>query len=275
MQSAHRLQRPSLLHRRLFSTALLALLLSPLRLLERTRLPWPHPSSPPTSLATASEWQGQADIVYNPVQDEYLITWQDRRSANWDIYAQRVSGSGTPIGGNIGVCLVSDDQLAPAVAYNSVDNDYVIVWQQRKPGAMAVQGQRLSATGALLGARFAVGGSSTRAWEPTSPTTRLATSISSPFSLSTPLASMACRPTTAARSVRPDGRAALRRRSDAADGSTPANTCWKPARGRQSVYDAPGPGRASRACHRPRARRGEEQVTGSLTISPPLISPGS
>lgn len=50
-------------------------------------------------ISTASEWQGEPAIAYNPTADEYLIVWQDRRAVtNWDIRARRGQRPGRGVG---------------------------------------------------------------------------------------------------------------------------------------------------------------------------------
>lgn len=115
------------------------------------------------AITTAGEWQGEAVVVYNATQDEYFVVWQDRRAGGqWDIYGQRVSGAGALVGANIPICVAADEQMWPRVAYNSAGNEYMVVWQERKVGRWGVYGQRVSATGALLGARFAISTSAVR-----------------------------------------------------------------------------------------------------------------
>ena len=69
------------------------------------------------AVTTASDWQSEADIVYNPSQDEYLVVWQDRRSgSHWDIRGRRISGTGQAIGSDIAICTSSYDQRFPKAA---------------------------------------------------------------------------------------------------------------------------------------------------------------
>ncbi|MCA9936983.1 MAG: PQQ-binding-like beta-propeller repeat protein, partial [Anaerolineales bacterium] len=98
--------------------------------------------------------QTQPQVAYNPVDDEYLVVWQDYRSGkDWDIYAQRVDGSGSLLGENIVVNATSGThQVAPQVAYGN--GDYLVVWQDyvsEKESYYIIYGQRVTANGTLTG----------------------------------------------------------------------------------------------------------------------------
>jgi hypothetical protein len=89
--------------------------------------------------------QIQSDLVYNPQRNEYLAVYRDAREYwqgsgfNDDIYGQRLSCAGEP--------LLEDDlpittqysqspagnkQNAPAVAYDSQRDQYLVVWQDER-----------------------------------------------------------------------------------------------------------------------------------------------
>jgi fimbrial isopeptide formation D2 family protein/uncharacterized repeat protein (TIGR01451 family) len=108
-------------------------------------------------------------LAYNPATNEYLVVWEgDDNTAplvanEMEIFAQRLGFSG----GNL-VEVGSDDQristvglngdpaprgMDPAVAYNSVNNEYLVVWdgEDIAPGFSELYGQRLDAAGAEIG----------------------------------------------------------------------------------------------------------------------------
>lgn len=62
------------------------------------------------------------------------------------------------IGSNIDLSTDKTNQRdSPAIAYNGLDNEYMVAWNDgRKAGGSDVFGQRVSATGALLGANFPI-----------------------------------------------------------------------------------------------------------------------
>ena len=115
-------------------------------------------------MATSDEY-GPA-VVYNPDADEYLVVWVDTRdyaTRGADIYAQRISSTGSPAGSNF---RVSDEEaigtdLSPAVGYSSNAGEYLIVWEDdRNEGTRGsdVFGQRVSTSGDPVGFNFRVSG---------------------------------------------------------------------------------------------------------------------
>ncbi|MBZ0113663.1 MAG: hypothetical protein K8J08_14455 [Thermoanaerobaculia bacterium] len=98
-------------------------------------------------------------LAYNPLTNEYLIAWSKYNAQNVSrIVTERRQG-GT--GDHVGVSLViSDDNgvgaerqaFNPRVAYNSLDNEYLVVWEGERSPPLATDeqeifGQRLLATG--------------------------------------------------------------------------------------------------------------------------------
>jgi hypothetical protein len=101
--------------------------------------------------------QGSPVVAYNSTDNEYLVVWSDYRSSatsSPDIYGHRVDATGALQGIDIPISTASGDEGSPAVAYNSTDNEYLIVWQDNRNWAATefdVYGQRVDATGALQG----------------------------------------------------------------------------------------------------------------------------
>ncbi len=109
-------------------------------------------------------------IAHNSTNNEYLIVWagEDNSgllvSGEFEIFGQRLSSAGVELGTND--ARLSDmgpdgdplfDAFAPALAYDELDNQYLVVWQgQNNIGVLAageteIWGQRLSGAGAELG----------------------------------------------------------------------------------------------------------------------------
>jgi hypothetical protein len=66
-------------------------------------------------------------IAYNSQKNEYLVVWQNKES---DICWQVVPDSGSvPDEHDFCIILISDNQQFPAVAYNSTNCQYLVVWQ--------------------------------------------------------------------------------------------------------------------------------------------------
>ena len=117
-------------------------------------------------------WDFNTAVAYNSTDDEYLVVWASDDNAGglvndeFEIFGQRVeAATGAEIGINdfrisdMGPDGNSDyDAGYPAVAYNSADNEYLVVWAGNNdlaamdPGEAEVYGQRLAAaTGAEVG----------------------------------------------------------------------------------------------------------------------------
>jgi hypothetical protein len=107
-----------------------------------------------------------AAVAYNSTDDEYLVVWygDDDTGAlvdeEYEIYGQRVdAATGAEIGANdFRLSDMGPDgdvnyyALWPAVAYNSADNEYLVVWSGADTIGGGIFGQRVSATGAEIGA---------------------------------------------------------------------------------------------------------------------------
>ena len=67
-------------------------------------------------------------IAYNPNHNEYLVVWQNGwPGGHRDIYAQRVSASGQLLSW-FAVSVNSNSQMAPSVAYDPLNDRYLVVW---------------------------------------------------------------------------------------------------------------------------------------------------
>jgi len=110
-------------------------------------------------ITTAPDNQERPDVVYNSVDDEYLVIWQDYRRGNWDIYGRRISSQCSPLGDEFPISQESARQWYPALAYNSDANQYLVVWWDDRNWATTggdIYGQRLSPEGESLGDNFPI-----------------------------------------------------------------------------------------------------------------------
>jgi hypothetical protein len=115
---------------------------------------------------------GGPAVAYNRTNNEYLVVWQGDDNTpplvdgEHEIFGQRVDGAtGAEIGADLRLTDVgpdgnaSYDAFSPAVTYNSVNNEYMVVWygdDDTAPlvdGEYEIFGQRVNgATGAEIGA---------------------------------------------------------------------------------------------------------------------------
>ncbi len=87
------------------------------------------------------------------VTGNFVIVWQDFRSANWDIYYQRYTSTSTTLGVNT---KVNDDagsefQMGPSISSMDAAGNYVIVWQDYRNVNWDIYYQRYTSTGTTLG----------------------------------------------------------------------------------------------------------------------------
>jgi len=84
------------------------------------------------------------------VGDGFIVAWQDRRSANWDIYAARVTTGGSILDtAPIAVSLANGDQQTPRVAAGP--DGCLIVWTDtRNGGGARIYGARVNSGGIVL-----------------------------------------------------------------------------------------------------------------------------
>ncbi len=78
-----------------------------------------------------------------------IIVWQDSLSGSWDIYAQRISGSGVNMwsAGGMAVCTTADDQKNPRIEIDG-SGGAIIVWQdKRNTNDYDIYAQRLNSSG--------------------------------------------------------------------------------------------------------------------------------
>ena len=102
-------------------------------------------------------------VVWNSVDNHYLVVWQGHVTSGGEreVFAQRIGSSGTLLGGAFRVSSMGTDgmtttvALDPAVAYNAVNNEYLVVWEgdDDVPGdnLLEIWGQRISSDGAAVG----------------------------------------------------------------------------------------------------------------------------
>jgi hypothetical protein len=96
-------------------------------------------------------------VAYGNLTCGFLVVWQDGRNipgeAGWDIYARRVSLSGTPVGSEIAVSTHTGGQLNPDVAYDSRNQRFLVVWDDERDfisSNIDIYGQLVNSDGTLF-----------------------------------------------------------------------------------------------------------------------------
>jgi hypothetical protein len=107
-------------------------------------------------------------VCYNPIDDTYLVNWEDFRNvANWmedgDIYGALLDGQGNIIVNDIP--MVDDhevddegDQRVQEIAYNSDRNEFLTMWWDSSPSldGGGIKGRIIDPEGTALGSDFVV-----------------------------------------------------------------------------------------------------------------------
>ena len=102
-----------------------------------------------------------AQVAWNSTNNEYLVIWngmgEPEDVVKKEIYGQRLKANGETLGKNFRISHTTDQgsnfhASAPEVAYNSRDNQYLVVWSGgfKKETQTEVWGRALSASGELL-----------------------------------------------------------------------------------------------------------------------------
>ncbi len=100
-------------------------------------------------------------VASNPDDGEYLVVWRQTVSGQPDIFGQLMGAGGNEIGSDFPISNVGAAGAAqrPAVAYNSTESEYLVVWEGKGPpaaGEIEVFGQRVNADGTEDGTDFRI-----------------------------------------------------------------------------------------------------------------------
>jgi hypothetical protein len=111
-------------------------------------------------------WQWGNPSVAIDGSGNFVITWEDNRSGNWDIYAQRYDSSEAALGANFKLNddTTASDQKVPVVATCNA-GDFIIVWEDGRDGNPDVYAQRYNNAGAPVGSNFKVSDDTFVTWQ--------------------------------------------------------------------------------------------------------------
>ncbi len=112
------------------------------------------PLSSEISIAISSLYEHVPAITYNPYAEEYLVVWSTYilyKDSN--ISGRRVTCDGTLMGSEINITTESGIKSSPDITYNSVNNEYLVVWEQSNgiSSPKHIYGQRLDNFGSPIG----------------------------------------------------------------------------------------------------------------------------
>jgi len=105
-----------------------------------------------TVVSSAGEEYWQPVIAYSPLQQQYLIAYtHNDPTSGMDVWARRVSWNGGWLSVPIAIDNGAGNQQNPKVAYNSQDDEFLVVYQNNRVLSGDIAAQRVRASdGALL-----------------------------------------------------------------------------------------------------------------------------
>jgi len=117
-------------------------------------------------ISTAPASQTHVGVIYNPVRQNYLVSWNDSRNTlnETDIYGIFVNPDGSLDGTEFLICDVPKSQYYPAMIYNSQDDEILVVWEDFRDCTTEVciedlsslYARRLASDGSFIGDEFLV-----------------------------------------------------------------------------------------------------------------------
>jgi hypothetical protein len=114
------------------------------------------------SISDLTVYSYSPSVAYDGVNHRYLVVWSDNRNqaiTGSDIYGQLVNANGTLNGANFIICNANADQYGPSVAYDSVNQRFLVVWEDPRNSATTgsdIYGQLVNANGTLNGTNFII-----------------------------------------------------------------------------------------------------------------------
>jgi hypothetical protein len=100
-----------------------------------------------TAITLVNADAGGGPILW--VGDRYGLTWQDRRTGDYEIYFTLLDRDGTKKHADTELTFASGFSVNPALSWNG--NEFLIVWQDDRFGPFDLFGQRVSVDGAPIG----------------------------------------------------------------------------------------------------------------------------
>jgi len=100
---------------------------------------------------------GAPQIAYDETNQEYLVVWSRQDAGTMlNIYGQLVGRDGVPVGSVITISNAPGDQGFPSVANDTVNQTFLVLWNDVRTGTNHLYGQLVGAAGTLEGAEIPV-----------------------------------------------------------------------------------------------------------------------
>jgi len=99
--------------------------------------------------------------AYDSENQRYLVVWHQTYESGHtrEVYGQLVGADGKRIGSQFKISSGANDAVQPAVAYNSVDHEFMVLFMYDVNGfgyVYNINGRRVSASGSLLGSEMII-----------------------------------------------------------------------------------------------------------------------
>ncbi|MCK5943181.1 MAG: hypothetical protein KAI24_14470, partial [Planctomycetes bacterium] len=91
------------------------------------------------------------DIAYDVTNDVYLVVFNHQLGGgNWDVWGQRISGSGVRVGNAIPIAVNNQSSYEPKVGNNNIEDNFFVAWEDNGTGNWDIRGASVdAATGAV------------------------------------------------------------------------------------------------------------------------------
>lgn len=113
------------------------------------------------TVSTGPRNQSFPDVAYNSSSNQFLVVFDDDRLVAYDndIYGKLVNADGSMSGLDFPISTPSENQLTPVVAYNSTNNQFLVVWWDKRNQATNgadIYARLLNADGSMDGSDFPI-----------------------------------------------------------------------------------------------------------------------
>ncbi len=102
------------------------------------------------AICTATGGQEYPQIISDGVGGA-IVAWEDNRSGSWNIYAQRVSGSGAVqwTADGVAICTAARDQYSSQIISDGAGGAIVAWWDLRSGSSYDIYAQKVNASGSV------------------------------------------------------------------------------------------------------------------------------
>ncbi len=84
------------------------------------------------TICSQSDIQADPNVEFDTTNERFCVVWEDARNgaSNYNVYGKLYDTDGDQIGGEKTICSDPDGQIEPWVAFDNINNHYMIVWEE-------------------------------------------------------------------------------------------------------------------------------------------------